>query len=540
MDRRQFLQHSVIGGASLAGGASARAQSSIAQSPERISRVTLTVGDEVVERSVEDLRRAQETGAVTARAITQAYLRRIDAIDRQGGVNSVIEVNPDALDVAERLDQERRAGRVRGPLHGIPVLIKDNIDTADAMKTTAGSLALVDARPLADAGLVTRLRDAGAVLLGKTNLSEWANFRSSKSTSGWSGRGGLTRNPYALDRNACGSSSGSGAAAAASLCTVAVGTETDGSIICPSGRNGLVGLKPTVGLVSRSGIIPISATQDTAGPMTRTVSDAAALLQVLAGPDPRDRATKGQRVAPDYMAFLQMDALRGKRIGVMRDFFGSDPRVGAAMEDVIEVLEDGGATIVDKTELSTRGKFGAAEFQVMLYEFKAGVDAYLASLGPGAPMKTLADVIAFNEAHAAEEMPYFRQETLIAAQAKGPLTEKAYLTAKATAARLSRTEGLDRVFAASRLDAVMAPSGGPAWLIDLVNGDAGTGGSSGPAAVSGYPNITVPCADIRGLPIGVSFMGPAWSEGTLLGIAYAYEQRSKARRPPQYLPSALV
>ena len=399
---------------------------------------------------------------------------------------------------------------------------------------------MLEAHPLLDAGIVTRLREAGAVLLGKTNLSEWANFRSDNSTSGWSGRGGLTRNPYALDRNACGSSSGSGAAAAASLCAVAVGTETDGSIICPSSRVGLVGIKPTVGLVSRSGIIPISATQDTAGPMARTVADAAALLQVLAGPDPRDAATKGQTLAKDYREYLQREALQGKRIGVMRNFFGFDPRVDALMEEAIKAVEAAGATIVDKANLATRGQFGDAEFEVLLYEFKAGLAAYLATLGPSAPMKTLADVIAFNEAHAKEEMPYFGQETFTKAQAKGPLTDKAYLTAKAKAARLTRTEGLDRLFTTKKVDALLAPSGGPAWLTDLVNGDYGTGGSSGPAAVSGYPNITVPAGFVRGLPVGVSFIGPAWSEARLIGIAYAYEQQTKLRRPPHYLPTALV
>lgn len=541
MDRRQFLQQSVVGGAALAAGARVDAQSPLAREPERVASATLSVGDEVVERGVDDLRKALDDGRLTAKSLTQAYLRRIDAIDRQGpSLNSIIELNPDALEIAERLDIERKAGKVRGPLHGIPVLIKDNIDTADRMKTTAGSLALMDARPTADAGLVVRLREAGAVLLGKTNLSEWANFRSEHSTSGWSGRGGLTRNPYALDRNACGSSSGSGAAPAASLCAVAVGTETDGSIICPSARNGLVGIKPTVGLVSRSGIIPISATQDTAGPMARTVADAAALLQVLAGPDPRDPATGRQKVANDYREYLRADGLQGKRIGVMRNFFGSDPRVDASMEEAIEALEAGGATIVDKANLTTRGQYNDAEFEILLYEFKAGLAAYFATLGPQAPVTSLADVIAFNDAHAKEEMPYFGQDIAIKAQAKGPLTEKGYLSAKAKAARLSRTEGLDRLFVSKKLDALLAPSGGPAWLTDLVNGDSGTGGSSGPAAVSGYPNITVPAGMIRGLPIGVSFMGPAWTEGTLIGIAYAFEQRTKHRRPPQYLPSALV
>ena len=541
MDRRHFLQQTVMGAASLSTVTPAFGQSPLAQEPQRISSATLTTGDEVVERSVDDLRRALETGQLTARALTQSYLRRIDAVDRQGaGVNSVIELNPDALEIAERLDIERKAGRVRGPLHGIPVLIKDNIDTADRMKTTAGSLALVDAHPLLDAGIVGRLREAGAVLLGKTNLSEWANFRSDNSTSGWSGRGGLTRNPYALDRNACGSSSGSGAAAAASLCAVAVGTETDGSIICPSSRCGLVGIKPTVGLVSRSGIIPISATQDTAGPMARTVADAATLLQVLAGPDQRDPATKGQTLAQDYRQYLQPDALQGKRIGVMRNFFGFDARVDALMEAAIKAIEAAGATIVDKANLPTKGQFGDAEMQILLHEFKAGVREYLTTLGPSAPMKTLADLIAFNEAHAKDELPYFGQELFIKAQAKGPLTDKVYLSAKAKAERLSRTEGLDRVFALKKVDAQLAPSGGPAWLTDLVNGDYGTGGSSGPAAVSGYTSITVPAGFVRGLPVGVSFIGPAWSEARLIGIAYAYEHATKMRRAPQFLPSALV
>jgi amidase len=541
MDRRQFLHHTVVGTTALATGASAHAQTPMAQEPPRVSSAPLAVGDEVAERDDDDLRRALESGQLTARALTQAYLRRIDAIDRQGpALNSVIELNPDALDIAERLDIERKAGKVRGPLHGIPVLIKDNIDTADRMKTTAGSLALVDAKPLRDAGLVTRLREAGVVILGKTNLSEWANFRSEHSTSGWSGRGGLTRNPYALDRNGCGSSTGSGVAAAASLCAIAVGTETDGSIICPSSRCGLVGIKPTVGLVSRSGIIPISSTQDTAGPMARTVADAAALLQAMAGPDPRDAATKAQQRAKDYREFVQPGALQGKRIGIMRNFFGFDARVDALMEEAITALEGAGAVIVDKANLPTRGQFGAAEYELMLFEFKAGVEAYLASLGPKAPMKTLKDLIAFNEAHAKEEMPYFGQDIFIAAQAKGPLTDKAYLAAKAKAARLSRTEGLDKLFALKKVDAVLSPSGGPAWLTDLVNGDYGTGGSSGPAAVSGYPSITVPAGLVRGLPVGVSFTGPAWSEGTLIGIAHDYEQRTKLRRAPQYTASALV
>lgn len=541
MHRRHFLQQSILGGAALTTGMAPDASTHAQPQPERVSSTTLAAGGEVVDRGVADLADAMRRGQISARALTQAYLRRIDAIDRQGPtLNSVIELNPDALDIAERLDQERAAGRMRGPFHGIPVLIKDNIDTADRMKTTAGSLALVDATPRQDAGLVGRLREAGAVILGKTNLSEWANFRSDKSTSGWSGRGGLTRNPYALDRNGCGSSTGSGVAAAASLCAVAVGTETDGSIICPSSRNGIVGIKPTVGLVSRSGIIPISETQDTAGPMARTVADAAALLDVIAGSDPRDAATTGAARAKDYREYLQRDGLVGKRIGVMRNFFGFDDRVDALMEDAIKAMETAGATIVDGATLPTRGQFGDAEFEILLYEFKAGVEAYLKTLGPASPMKTLKDLIAFNEAHAKEEMPYFGQDLFLKSEAKGPLTDKAYLAAKAKARRLSRTEGLDKVFAGKKVDAVIAPSGGPAWLTDLVNGDYGTGGSSGPAAVSGYPSISVPAGFVRGLPVGVSFIGPAWAEGPLIAMAFAYEQRTQARRPPQYLASALV
>lgn len=541
MHRRHFLQQSLLGSAALAAGSAAPSPAGAQPPPERVSSTTLAVGEEVAERSVADLAQAMSRGQFTARALTQAYLRRVDAIDRQGAtLNSIIELNPDALAIADQLDRERAAGKVRGPMHGIPVLIKDNIDTADRMKTTAGSLALVDARPLQDAGLVVRLREAGAVILGKTNLSEWANFRSDKSTSGWSGRGGLTRNPYALDRNGCGSSTGSGVAAAASLCAVAVGTETDGSIICPSTRNGIVGIKPTVGLVSRSGIIPISETQDTAGPMARTVADAAALLDVIAGSDARDGATRGARRAADYREYLQRDGLAGKRVGVMRNFFGFDDRVDAVMEEAIRAMEAAGATIVDGATLPTRGQFGDAEFEILLFEFKAGIEAYLKALGPAAPMKTLKDLIAFNEAHAKEEMPYFGQDLFLKSEAKGPLTDKTYLAAKARARRLSRTEGLDKVLAGKKLDALIAPSGGPAWLTDLVNGDYGTGGSSGPAAVAGYPSITVPAGFVRGLPVGVSFIGPAWSEGPLISMAFAYEQRTKARRPPQYLASALV
>lgn len=497
----------------------------------------------IEEATVASLQEAMASGGTTARLVTEQYLQRIAEIDRSGPrLNSVIELNPDALDIADQRDRERAAGTVRGPLHGIPVLIKDNIDTADRMKTTAGSLALVEARPLRDAFIVERLRASGAVLLGKTNLSEWANFRSNNSTSGWSGRGGLTRNPYALDRNACGSSSGSGVAVAAHLCAVAIGTETDGSIICPAARNGIVGIKPTVGLLSRSGIIPISATQDTAGPMARTVADAATLLGALTGVDPRDAATKpspGHALA-DYRPHLRADRLTGARIGVMRNFLGIDARVDRIVEESIVAMKSAGAEIVDPANLATRGQFGQAEFELMLYEFKAGINDYLAGLGESAPMKSLGDLIAFNEANAATEMPYFGQELFIQAQAKGALTDKPYVEARRKARRLSRTEGLDATFRKHRIDALVAPSGGTAWLTDLINGDSGTGGSSGPAAVAGYPSITVPAGFIFGLPVGLSFIGPAWSEPTLIGLAYAFERATNARRAPEFLPSALV
>ena len=530
MERRDFLQRAALVGGAVLTARHAQAQPAAGAFP-------------VEEQTVAALQEAMTAGHVTARVVTEAYLQRIAAIDRSGPrLNSVIEVNPDALDIAEQLDRERASGAVRGPLHGIPVLIKDNIDTADRMKTTAGSLAMVDARPLQDAFIVERRRASGAVLLGKTNLSEWANFRSTKSTSGWSARGGLTHNPYALDRNACGSSSGSGVAVSASLCAVAIGTETDGSIICPSARTGVVGIKPTVGLLSRGGIIPISSTQDTAGPMARTVADAAALLGALTGVDGRDPATtpSAKRAQRDYRSSLRADALKGARLGVMRNFMGADARVDAIVEEAIVALKAAGAEIVDPANLPTRGQFGKAEFELMLYEFKAGINAYLAGLGAAAPMKTLGDLIAFNEAHAAEEMPYFGQEIFIQAQARGPLSEKAYRQARDEARRLSRVEGLDVVFRRHAVDALIAPSGGTAWLTDLINGDSGTGGSSGPAAVSGYPSVTVPAGTIFGLPIGLSFIGPAWSEATLIALAYAFEQATNARRAPEFLPRALV
>lgn len=482
-----------------------------------------------------------KAGKWSARSITEAYLARIDAIDAAGpALRCVLERNPDAIAIAEGLDRERKAGRVRGELHGIPILVKDNIDTADRMATTAGSLALVGARPAADAEVVRRLREAGAVLLGKTNLSEWANIRSSTSTSGWSGRGGLTRNPYALDRNPCGSSSGSGAAVSANLCAAAVGTETDGSIVSPSSANGIVGVKPTVGLASRSGIIPISHSQDTPGPMARTVRDAAILLGVLAGEDRGDDATAGagRKASRDYTAFLDARGLEGARIGVVRGLFGFLDRVDAVMAEALAAIKRAGAELVDPVDLTPAGKIGEPEGAVLHFELKADLNAYLARLGPGAPVKSLADVIAFNAKHAREEMPYFGQDTFLKAEAKGPLTSFEYLEALAKSRRLARTEGIDAAMDKHKLDALVAPTLGPACVTDLLNGDRWLGDASTAPAVAGYPHVTVPAGFVFGLPVGLSFFGRAWSEGTLLKLAYAFEQATKARRAPRFLQTA--
>lgn len=501
---------------------------------------------ELEEATIAELSRQMADGERTSREITELYLGRIEALDVQGPtLRSVIETNPDVLEIAEELDRERAAGNVRGPLHGVPILLKDNVATADRNTTTAGSLALEGSIPGQDAFVAARLRRAGAVLLGKANLSEWANFRSSRSSSGWSARGGQCRNPYVLSRNPCGSSSGSGAAASANLCAAAVGTETDGSIICPSSANGLVGIKPTVGLVSRSGIIPISAIQDTAGPMARTVADAAALLGGMTGEDPQDQATAGSPVPTDLTRHLselrsadlgepRAADLGSLRIGIGRQFFDRDGRVDAVMEEAVETLRSLGAEIVDPVEIAHRQEVGRHEYEAMLYEFKAGLNEYLAGLGNDAPVKTLADVIAFNEANAQREMPYFGQEILIEAEARGPLTEAAYRTARDTANRLSREEGLDATLAGHRLDAILGPSGGPAWVTDLVHGDTFSVGSSGAAAVAGYPNVTVPAGHVHGLPVGVSFFGAAWSEPTLIRIAWAFEQAAPHRRPPRF------
>jgi amidase len=533
LSRRDFLEGSL--------GALAAATPRLGAAVPHLARrggVTPPPAFELEEATIATLQDGMRSGKWTSRRLCQLYLGRIDALDRQGPtLRAVIEANPDALAIADRLDQERKAGRVRGPLHGIPVLIKDNIATGDRMLTTAGSLALAQGPAPRDAFVANRLREAGAVILGKTNLSEWANMRSSHSVSGWSGRGGQCRNPYALDRNPCGSSSGTGVAIAASLAAVGVGTETDGSIVCPSHANSLVGIKPTLGLVSRTGIIPIAHSQDTAGPMCRTVTDAAALLAVLAGADGADPATASAPAAADYATALDPNGLKGARIGVVRAVFGS-PAADALVNAALEVLKAQGAELIDPVEILHLKDYGDQEYTVLLYEFKADLNAYLAGLGPNAPLRTLADLIAFNEQNRDREMPWFGQETFLEAQAKGPLTEDAYVEALAHCRRLSRTEGLDPVFAEHRLDAIVGPTGAPAWFIDLVNGDCGgSGGNSSLAAVSGYPSLTVPVGYAVGLPVGMSFVGRPWSEATLIRMAYAYEQAAQPRRPPKFLPT---
>jgi amidase len=499
--------------------------------------------DDLVETSIETLQEGIASGAYSARSIVEGFIARIEAIDRNGpALRSVIELNPDALVIADGLDRERTEKGARGPLHGIPVLLKDNIDTADRMATTAGSLALVGSRPPADAFLVQQLRKAGAVILGKTNLSEWANIRSSRSTSGWSGRGGLTRNPYALDRNTSGSSSGSAVAVAASLCAAAVGTETDGSIVSPSSLNGIVGIKPTVGLISRTGVIPISHSQDTAGPMGRTVRDATLLLAGLVGIDAEDGATVVRRgkMVEEYAHALVPGGIKGARIGVVRKYFGFHPAVDEVMAGVLDVLKHEGAVLVDPADIPTLGKFESDEFTVLLYELKHDLNAYLDRVGASAQVHSLKDVIAFNEAHRDTEMPYFGQEIFLKAEAKGPLTGKEYRTALANCRRLSRREGIDAVMNKHRLDALLAATDSPAWVTDLALGDHFVGGSSTAAAVAGYPSVTVPAGFVFGLPVGVSFFGRAWSEAVLIRLAYGFEQATKARKKPSYLPTADV
>ena len=549
MDRRAFLRSGALAGGAVVAGTAACDREAASKAagqandlpgmPPSVSEAVPPVPFELDEVTIDTLAAAMASGERTSRGITEAYLARIAALDRQGPMlRSVIETSPDALADAEALDRERDASGPRSPLHGIPILLKDNIGTADGTTTTAGSLALEGSRPAEDAPVARRLREAGAVLLGKANLSEWANFRSTRSSSGWSARGGQCGNPFVLDRNPCGSSSGSGAAVSANFVTAAIGTETDGSIVCPSNANGVVGIKPTVGLVSRAGIIPIAESQDTAGPMARTVRDAALVLGIIAGTDPRDPATAeaDSRGLADYTPFLDADGLEGARIGVMRSTFGFHSLVDRLMEDALDAMRARGAVIVDPIDLRPDSAMRRAETEVLSYEFKAGLRAYLETL-PDPPIRTLADLIAFNQANAGDEMPYFGQERLLAAEASGPLTDPVYLDARAAARRFSRTEGIDRVMDADNLDAILAPTGGPAWVTDLVNGDHFGGSSSAFAAVAGYPNITVPAGFIHGLPVGCSFFGRAWSEPTLIRITYAFEQATVHRRAPTFLPT---
>jgi amidase len=540
IDRRSLLKNGALAGAAatLAGRSAAEAA---AVAPPSLPSLTVPAF-ELDELTVVDLQKRMASGVDSAKTLCEKYIARIEAVDRGGpALRAVLEINPDALAIAAGLDAERKAGKVRGPLHGIPVLIKDNVGTADRMQTTAGSLALVGAIPAADAAIVKRLRDAGAVILGKTNLSEWANFRSTHSSSGWSGRGGQCRNPYALDRDPSGSSSGSGAAAAASLCAVTVGTETDGSIVSPSNNCALVGFKPTLGLVSRTGIIPIAHSQDTAGPMTRTVADAAALLSAMCGFDPADPTTRdlAGKAPVDYTAFLDRKGLAGKRIGVPRKkLYGQSPAADAVAEAALDAMRREGAIIVDPADIATLGDTDDSEFEVLLYEFKANLNLYLAGLGNRTPYRTLKDLIVFNQKNRESEMPYFGQEIFEKAEAKGPLTEKTYLDALAKDVRLTRAEGIDKTMDEHRLDCLVAPTSAPASLIDLVNGSYGPGGSSSFPAIAGYPDVTVPAGWSFGLPVGLSFFGRAGSEPTLFKIAYAFEQATKARKPPRFLPTA--
>jgi amidase len=530
MKRRSFLAAAITGAA---------ASQTACQLVPASSDSTAPAGYELDEVSLADLASGLEQGKWTSAQLVQLYLGRIETIDRNGPkLGAVLAVNPDAAAIASQLDQERKNGKVRGPLHGVPILLKDNIETRDPISTTAGSLALADWRSPQDAFVAARLRAAGAVILGKTNLSEWANFRSTHSTSGWSGRGGQTKNPYALDRNPSGSSSGSGAGAAASLCAAAIGTETDGSVTSPSSINGLAGIKPTVGLVSRTGIVPISATQDTAGPMARTVRDVAILLSVMAGVDAQDSATAAsQGKATDYTRFLDPRGLRGARLGIARKFFQGNTIMDAFLNTCIDALKKAGADVIDPADLATHGQMDAPEQEGMLYEFKDGLNRYLTRLPAGSPARTLKELIAFNEKNRHREMPFFAQELFIQAEAKGPLTDEKYVKAHADCMRLSRQDGIDALLAKHKLDAIVTLTSGPAWFIDHVNGDRDTGGCTTPAAVAGYPHITVPAGFYSGLPIGLSFFSTAWSEPTLIKLAYSWEQQMNGRRKPGFAAS---
>ena len=536
MNRRAFLRTTAAGGAGLT--ASLACAPPGAEPPADTGAQGEIPPFEFDEITADDLQRMMESGEHTARSITEAYLGRIEALDRQGPeLRSMIEINPDALEIADEFDAERQANGPRGPLHGIPVALKDNLDTHDRMTTTAGSLALEGSIPPQDSFVAERLRAAGAIILGKLNMSEWAYFRGERATSGWSARGGQCKNPYALDRNPCGSSSGSGTAASANLCALTVGTETGGSIMCPSSSNGIVGIKPTVGLWSRSGIIPISHSQDTAGPMTRTVRDAAVLLGGAVGVDPRDEATSRSEgnFHTDYAQFCDPAGLQGARIGVARSFTGFDPRVMALFENAIQAMGDAGAVIVDPANLPEAAWNDELPLLLLEYEFKTDLNAYLATLGPDVRVKTLADIIEFNEQNAELEMPHFGQQRMIASEARGPLTDEAYLNAKRTIQRANREDGIDALMDEHQLDAIVAPTRDLPWVTDHIKGDRLDGGSSaGPAAIAGYPDISVPMGFVSGLPAGVSFFGRAWSEPVLIRIAYAYEQATQERRAPTF------
>ena len=538
MKRRDFLKLAALGSAKILGGCPLTAVE--AKTTSRDAASFRIKPFELQEATCAELQAAMTSGRETAVSLAKKYLHRIEELDRVGPtLRSVLEINPEALAIAAALDRERKVKGPRGPLHGIPILLKDNLATHDRMQTTAGSLALLGCTPPRDSFVAQKLREAGAVILGKTNLTEWANFRSEHASSGWSARGGQCRNPYVLDRNPSGSSSGSAVAVSAGLCPLAIGTETDGSIVSPAAVCGIVGLKPTVGLVSRSGIIPISQSQDTAGPMARTVADAALLLGALAGPDPRDAATEACRgkLERDYMQFLDPHGLRGARLGVARHYFTAGSIPAKVLEQALEAMKGQGAILVDGVDEPPLSRASESEWGVLQYEFKAGINAYLAQLGPTSPMRTLADLIAFNERNKEREMPFFGQETFLQAQAKGPLTDQAYLDALARCRRLSREEGIDAIMDKHRLDAIVAPAGGPAGVTDLVYGDRDVGGSSSPAAVAGYPNLTVPAGNIQGLPVGICFFGRAYAEATLLKLAFAFERAVQARIRPQFRPT---
>jgi len=539
MKRRKFLQLTSASGPALA--LTGLISCTTSETEKKSTTGHKVKPFELDELTISDFQDGMKSGKYTARSIIEKYLERIAEMDKQGpSLHALIEVNPDVLSIAEELDKERQQNQLRGPMHGIPVIIKDNIDTADKMSTTAGSFALEGSIPTQDSFVAHKLREAGAIILGKANLSEWANFRSRRSSSGWSGRGGQCRNPYVLNRNPCGSSSGSGVSVAASLCTVAIGTETNGSVVCPSSANGVVGIKPTVGLVGRSGIIPIAHTQDTAGPMARTVSDAAILLGALTGIDARDDVTRQSQGKShhDYTQFLDAQGMKGARIGVSRNYFGFHEDVDKLMEDAILAMKDLGATVVDPADIETRRKYGDSGFDVLLYEFKTDLNKYLAALNENVAVHSLQELIKFNEANQEREMPYFGQDILIKAEAKGDLSTPEYKEALDKILRLSRAEGIDATLNKHNVDAIVAPTGGPAWVTDWVNGDHFSGGSSSPAARAGYPNITVPAGFIHGLPVGISFFSRAYSEPLLIKIAYAFEQATQHRKPPRFLPEA--